>query len=68
MTAPAPSLDALLAAASETGTVLTVPGLLNWLGRERAVDPDFTASVDDGLTESYEDYCTRTSKEESSDA
>ena len=63
MTAPAPSLDALLAAAAETGAVIAIPGLLNWLGRERSTDPDFTASVDDGFTESYEAYCTRTSKE-----
>lgn len=64
MTAPAPSMDALLAAAAETGTVLTVPGLLNWLGRERSTNPDFITSVDDGHTESYEAYCTRISKEE----
>lgn len=64
MTAPAPSMDALLAASAETGAVITVPGLLNWLGRARATDPDFTASIDGGFTESYEDYCTRISSKE----
>ena len=40
-----------------------VPGLLNWLGREPGpVDPDFKASIDSGLTESFEDYCTRISQ------
>ena len=29
----------------------------------RKVDPDFQASIDTGLTETFEDYCTRTSKE-----
>jgi hypothetical protein len=57
-------MDALLAAAAETGTVLTVPGLLNWLGRDHATNPDFITSVDDGHTESYEAYCTRTDEKE----
>lgn len=29
----------------------------------REVDPDFQASIDAGLTETFEDYCKRTSKE-----
>lgn len=68
MTAPAPSMDALLAAAAETGAAITVPGLLNWLGRSQSVDPDFKASIDSGLTESFEDYCTRISQKETRDA
>lgn len=46
MTGPASPLDAILAA----GGTVVVPGLL---------DPDFQASIDSGLTESFEDYCTR---------
>ena len=68
MTAPAPSMDALLAASAETGAVITVPGLLNWLGRDRSIDPDFQASVDGGFTESFEDYCTRISAKETRNA
>lgn len=60
MTAPAPSLDAILA----SGSPVKVPGLLDWLGLDRAPDPDFQASIDGGFTESFEDYCTRISKEE----
>ena len=57
------SLDAILAAASETGAVVTIPGLLNWLGRDpHASEKDFRASVDGGFTESFEDYCTRISR------
>jgi len=42
-----------------------VPGLLAALGiTRRQPDPDFTASVDGGFTESYEAYCDRISKEE----
>lgn len=29
----------------------------------RPVDPDFQASIDAGLTETFEDYCKRTSRE-----
>lgn len=61
----AASLDAVLAAASGTGAVVSIPGLLNWLGRtptqERA---DYQASLDGGFTECFEDYCTRISKKE----
>jgi hypothetical protein len=40
-----------------------VPGLLRALGiAPRTPDPDFTASVDDGFTESFEAYCIRISK------
>ncbi|MFC9285679.1 hypothetical protein [Streptomyces sp. NPDC057052] len=61
MTAPAPSLEAILAA----GGTVKVPGLLDWLGYTwRPVDPDYQASLDGGFTEFFEDYCTRISKEE----
>ncbi|WP_405964778.1 hypothetical protein OG713_34580 [Streptomyces sp. NBC_00723] len=44
-----------------------VPGLLTGLGiTRRAVDRDFQASLDSGLTESFEDYCTRISAKEAS--
>jgi len=63
------SLDAILAAASETGAVVTVPGLLDWLGYSpRTVDADFKASLDGGFTESFEDYCTRISRTEATNA
>lgn len=65
MTAPADSLDTILEAASETGAVVAIPGLLHWLGyRPRTVDPDFQASIDLGLTEGYEAYCERISRTE----
>ena len=58
------SIGVVLAAASETGAVVTIPGLLHWRGREqRSDDPDFKASIDGGFTESYEAYCARISKE-----
>lgn len=58
------SIESLLAAASETGAVVAIPGLLSWLGRDsHASEADFRASVDGGFTESFEDYCTRISKE-----
>lgn len=58
------SFGVVLAAASETGAVVTIPGLLHWLGQEqRPVDPDFKASIDAGFTESYEAFCARISKE-----
>ena len=57
------SLGTVLAAASETGAVVTIPGLLHWLGREQASDDaDFRASIDGGFTESLEDFCARISK------
>lgn len=60
----AEALDSVLAAASETGAVVAIPGLLHWLGREpHTSDTDFRASLDGGFTESFEDYCTRISKE-----
>lgn len=61
------SLDAVLAAASETGAVVTIPGLLNWLGRSAEQEKaDYQASIDGGFTESFEDYCTRISSKEAS--
>jgi len=64
-TSPVDSFDAILAASVETGGVITVPGLLDWLGRETGTpDTDFKASLDGGFTESFEDYCTRISKAE----
>ena len=42
-----------------------VPGLLAALGiTRRQPDPDFQASIDTGLLESYEAYCARISKQE----
>ncbi|MGW1949940.1 hypothetical protein ACWCRC_37245 [Streptomyces sp. NPDC001940] len=40
---------------------LIVPGISNWLGKS-----DFQESLDSGLTESFEDYCARISKQEAS--
>ena len=43
---------------------LVVPGLAAWLGRDpHASEADFQASLDGGFTESFEDFCTRISKE-----
>ncbi|GAA4823796.1 hypothetical protein [Streptomyces ziwulingensis] len=40
-----------------------LPGLLSGLGlAPRTVDPDFQASIDSGLTETFEDFCQRISK------
>lgn len=65
MTAPVDSFDAILEAASETGAVVAIPGLLHWLGfQPRTVDPAFTASIESGLTESFEAYCERISRME----
>jgi hypothetical protein len=36
---------------------LVVPGIAGWLGKT-----NFQRSIDDGLTESFEDFCTRISK------
>lgn len=59
------SLDAILEAGTETGAVVAIPGLLNWLaGESRPVDADFRASVDGGFTESFEDFCKRLSEKE----
>ncbi|MDQ0758767.1 hypothetical protein [Streptomyces canus] len=65
---PVASVDPLgtvLAAASETGAVITVPGIAAWAGRETAPDDtDFMASLVGGFTESYEAFCDRISKQE----
>lgn len=50
------SFDAILAAAAETGAVISVPGLLNWLGVTGASQ---TADAE----ETYEDYLNRLSQE-----
>ncbi|MCX4809072.1 hypothetical protein OG601_46940 [Streptomyces sp. NBC_01239] len=64
-TSPTDAFDALLAASVETGGVITVPGIAAWLGCETSTpDPDFTASIDLGLTEGYEAYCERISRTE----
>jgi hypothetical protein len=64
-TSPTDPFDALLAASVETGGVITVPGIAAWLGRDACTpDPDFTASIDGGFTESFEDYCERISRTE----
>jgi hypothetical protein len=39
-----------------------IPGLRAALGLDRDVDPDFQASINEGLTESFEDFCRRISK------
>src|ERR1044072_3377155 len=45
-------LGTVLAAASETGPALTVPGISAWLGRETAPDDsEFMASLAGGFTE-----------------
>lgn len=63
--APVDSLGVVLAAASETGAVVTIPGIAAWLGCEHpAIDADFRASLDGGFTESFEDYCARISRTE----
>ncbi|MFD8771352.1 hypothetical protein [Streptomyces sp. NPDC059916] len=49
------ALDAL-----EAG-FLIVPGINRWLGKS-----DFQQSLDSGLTESFEDFCNRISKQEAS--
>lgn len=51
---PATALEAVIGAPR-----LIVPGLNAWLGKS-----DFQQSIDEGFTESYEDFCTRISKEE----
>lgn len=59
------SLDSLLEAASEAGAVVSIPGLLHWLGRDQGAEAaDFRASLDGGFTESFEDYCNRISRTE----
>ncbi|WP_405673140.1 hypothetical protein [Streptomyces sp. NBC_01530] len=45
-------------------TPVILPGLLSGLGVTKRTDPDFTASLDGGFTESFEDYCTRISRTE----
>ena len=63
--APVDSLGVLLNAAAETGATVTIPGLAAWLGREQpTTDADFRASIDGGLTESFEDFCARISRTE----
>lgn len=50
---PSTALEALVGAPR-----LIVPGIASWIERS-----DFQRSVDEGFTESYRDYCTRTSEE-----
>ena len=58
-------LGTVLAAASETGAPLTVPGIAAWLGRETDPDDtDFMASLAGEFTESFEAFCERISKQE----
>jgi len=64
-TAPVDAFGVVLAAASETGAVITIPGLAAWLGHETASDDaDFMTSLASGFTESFEDYCDRISCKE----
>ncbi|MEV6696288.1 hypothetical protein AB0M68_03870 [Streptomyces sp. NPDC051453] len=58
MTAIAPK-SAPLEAALDAG-FLIVPGLRDWLGS------DYQQSIDDGFTETFEDFCTRISRKEAS--
>jgi hypothetical protein len=61
MTAPAPERNPFTAlpAMPETAAPLIMPGLLSGLGLT-----DYQQSIDSGLTESFEDYCTRISEGE----
>jgi hypothetical protein len=63
-TSPVDSLGVVLNAAAETGAVIVVPGISAWLGCGTHTDPDFTASIGGGFTESLEDFCDRISKAE----
>jgi hypothetical protein len=48
---------------------LAAPGLNAWLGKSDDQQPrktDFQQSLDSGLMESFEDFCTRISKKEGS--
>ncbi|MER8004827.1 hypothetical protein [Streptomyces sp. NPDC094149] len=58
------SLGTVLDAAAETGAVVQIPGIAHWLYGEHPVDSDYQQSVDGGFTESFEDYCTRISRQE----
>jgi len=61
----AESLDSVLGAAAETGAVVIIRGISDWLGREHAPDDDdFMASLVGGFTESFEDFCDRISRKE----
>lgn len=47
-----------------TADPVIVPGLLSGLGiLPRRTDPDFQQSIDEGLTESFEEFCQRISQE-----
>jgi hypothetical protein len=64
-TATVDHLGTVLAAASETGAALTVPGVAAWVGRETAPDDtEFIASLVGGFTETFEDFCDRISKQD----
>lgn len=54
-----PALDAIVGAP----TPVVVPGLLTALGITRHTDPDYQASLDAGLTESFEEFCDRISQQ-----
>jgi hypothetical protein len=51
---PSTALEAVIGAPR-----LVVPGIAGWLGKS-----DFEQSMESGLTESFEDFCARVSREE----
>lgn len=55
MTAPAPESAVDLAALPPS---VVVPGIAGWLGRA-----NYQASLDAGLTETFDEFCQRISKE-----
>ena len=58
------SLGTVLDAASETGAVVQIPGITRWLYDAEQERADYRASLDGGLTESFEDVCARISRTE----
>ena len=58
------SLGTVLDAASETGAVVQIPGITRWLYGAEQEQADYRASLDGGLTESFEDFCARISRTE----
>jgi hypothetical protein len=56
VTAPAPEQPVDLAALPPS---VVVPGIAGWLGRA-----NYERSINDGLTESFEEFCERISQKE----
>jgi hypothetical protein len=59
VTAPAPEQPVDLAALPPS---VVVPGIAGWLGRD-----NYQASLDAGLTESFEEFCERISQKSASE-